>query len=133
MAEDDRNMRELVVGLLEMDGFDVTQAKSGDEMIDVLQRESLSQRPSEAFDIIVTDLRMPGATGLEVLTRLRRTGCATPVIMMTAFPEESLRKEAEVLNSLVLAKPFSLQSLRYAVRFYTSVSPGFRSRQRTKS
>ncbi len=122
VAEDDTQMRELVVGLLEMDGFSVTQAKSGDEMIQVLQRQSFAEFPGEAFDIIVTDLRMPGASGLEVLSRLRIVGCATPVIMMTAFPDETVRKEAGLLNSMLLAKPFALESLRYAVRFYTNLS-----------
>jgi len=122
VADDDTQMRELVVGLLEMDGFSVTQAKSGDEMIEVLQRESFAEFPDEAFDIIVTDLRMPGASGLEVLSRLRIVGCATPVIMMTAFPDETVRREAGLLNSMLLAKPFALESLRYAVHFYTNLS-----------
>ncbi len=122
VADDDTQMRELVVGLLEMDGFSVTQAKSGDEMIQVLQRESFAEFPDEAFDIIVTDLRMPGASGLEVLSRLRIVGCATPVIMVTAFPDETVRREAGLLNSMLLAKPFALESLRYAVHFYTKLS-----------
>ncbi len=122
VAEDDTQMRELVVGLLEMDGFSVTQAKSGDEMIQVLQRQSFAEFPGEPFDIIVTDLRMPGASGLEVLSRLRIVGCAIPAILLTAFPDETVRREAGLLNSMVLAKPFALESLRYAVHFYTNLS-----------
>jgi len=122
VAEDDPEMRELVVGLLEMDGFSVTEAKSGDEMIRILQRESFAEFPDEAFDIIVTDLRMPGASGLEVLSRLRIVGCTTPVIMLTAFPDETVRRDAGLLNSILLAKPFALESLRCAVHSYTNVS-----------
>ena len=121
VAEDDASMREMVVGLLEMDGYEVVETTSGEEMLKVLQEEAIASFPEESFDIIVTDVRMPGASGLEIVSRLRSLGCATPVIVMTAFPEESLRMAVEGLDSLLLAKPFALDALRAAAHFYTSL------------
>jgi len=59
-------------------------------------------------DCIVTDIQMPsGMSGLDLQTRLRASGIAVPVVIITAFPEAHLRSRAEAEGALgFLAKPF---------------------------
>ena len=64
------------------------------------------------YHCIVTDLQMPGMSGIELLEQLRRTGNSLPLILMTAFPEPALCKRA--LNSgasCFLSKPFEANEL----------------------
>jgi len=59
---------------------------------------------------------MPGASGLDAVDRLRRAGGTTPVIAVTAFPHDSTRNRAQLLEVQLLAKPFDLDTLRDAVQ-----------------
>ena len=65
---------------------------------------------------ILSDLRMPRQTGLEVLRRLRGQGLDTPFILMTGFGEDELAREAERLHAVVLQKPFWIDELLGALR-----------------
>jgi DNA-binding response OmpR family regulator len=58
---------------------------------------------------------MPGASGLDVIDQLRELGDATPVIIVTAFPQEEVLERARGLDIRLLAKPFELDTLRAAV------------------
>jgi DNA-binding response OmpR family regulator len=58
---------------------------------------------------------MPGCSGLDVIGQLRQSGDTTPAIIVTAFPEEDIRKSARGLELRLLAKPFELETLRSAV------------------
>ncbi|MYM24898.1 response regulator [Duganella sp. FT135W] len=61
---------------------------------------------------IITDLQMPGMSGIELLEQLRRDGSQLPVILMTAFPEAALRKRAfQSGASCFLSKPFEANDL----------------------
>jgi DNA-binding response OmpR family regulator len=84
-------------------------------MISVLSQRRPDGSLAEPFDLIVTDLRMPGASGLDAIDQLRRAGGITPVIAVTAFPHDSTRNRAQRLEILLLAKPFDLDTLRGAV------------------
>ncbi|NVM77160.1 FixJ family two-component response regulator [Duganella sp. SG902] len=64
------------------------------------------------YHCIITDLQMPGMSGIELLERLRRDGNPLPVILMTAFPEAALRKRAfQGGASCFLSKPFEANEL----------------------
>jgi FixJ family two-component response regulator len=57
---------------------------------------------------VVADVQMPGMSGLELLTYMRTQGYLTPVIFITAFPEESVRASALKAGAICfLAKPFA--------------------------
>ena len=78
VVEDDASVRRAVVRMLEAAGHEVTAAGSGDEALTML---------GVAFDLVLTDLRLPGgADGNEVVRRFRSAGSAD-VIIMTAFPQ----------------------------------------------
>jgi two-component system response regulator (stage 0 sporulation protein F) len=116
LAEDQPEMRSLVRSALVRDGYEVIEAEDGPSVIHALISGLLAEQ-ARAPDLIITDVRMPGFTGLEVLARLRREDWATPVILITAFGDEALHAEAARLGAArVLDKPFELDELRAAVR-----------------
>lgn len=109
IAEDDPHLLRLLAGTLE-DSYDVAQASNGFELLD-------SATAGERPDLIISDIRMPGLTGLEVLAGLRslkRIGArgGTPVILITAFGDAETHALAGRLGAVVLDKPFDLDDLR---------------------
>ena len=61
---------------------------------------------------IVTDIQMPGMSGLDLQDKLQAAGSAIPTVFITAFPEEHLRARAEAGGAIgFLAKPFDGQTL----------------------
>lgn len=77
VVDDKEMMRESVTATLRRAGFDVASASDGAGALDAIARK----RP----DAVVTDLRMPGLSGLELLERVRRIDEDLPVVLMTAF------------------------------------------------
>jgi CheY-like chemotaxis protein len=112
VAEDQREMRVLMSEVLRREGYEVLEAASGTELIDRLVTGLIADDDARAPDLIVTDVRMPGCTGLEVLARLRRNDWSTPVILITAFGDPATHEEAHRLGAAyVLDKPFELDDL----------------------
>src|SRR5207244_2196000 len=77
VVDDERKMRRLLQILLERMGIDSVAAESGEEALRCFQAEKI--------DLILTDLKMPGMTGLELLAKLRELDADVPVILLTAF------------------------------------------------
>ena len=111
VADDDAAMRELVTSTLAEHGYDVFEAESGEELLWATRSMVQSAWPWDGFDILVTDIRMPGLSGLDVLRELRASRFDGPVVLMTAFPDASVVAEAARLHAALLPKPFSLASL----------------------
>jgi len=116
LAEDDAEMRALVAGALRADGYEVVEAKDGEELLRWI--ESTAQADGRnPFAVIVSDVRMPGLSGMDVLAVLQCSYRVTPVILITAFGDEELHAEAAELGAVaVFDKPFDLDDLRSAVR-----------------
>ena len=115
LAEDDFELRELLACVLRADGHEVVEACDGNELLALLSRESEdgSQAP---FSLVVSDVRMPGLTAFDVLTRLQRSLTETPVILITAFGDQTTHLRALHLGaSRVIDKPFDCDELRDAV------------------
>ena len=66
----------------------------------------------EPFDLVVTDIRMPGKSGLDALSELRRAGSHSRFVVITAFPEDATERRIGELDATLLAKPFSLGEFR---------------------
>ena len=115
VAEDDAAMRDLLLLVLRERGYAVDCVCSGSQLIRVLSERHADGSLAEPFDLIVTDVRMPGASGLDAIDHLRRAGGMTPVIAVTAFPHDSTLNRAKRLEIRLLAKPFDLDTLRDAV------------------
>jgi DNA-binding response OmpR family regulator len=67
------------------------------------------------FDLLVSDIRMPVCSGLQILESLRLARWPMPAILMTAFGDEQTRARAEGLGAVIFMKPFDMDDLRTAV------------------
>jgi DNA-binding response OmpR family regulator len=115
VAEDDPEMRSLVAQCLRRDAYEVFEVGDGARLLVRIGRQYRLYEPERRIDLIVTDLRMPIVTGLAILRGLRAAHCATPVILMTAFGDDAVRREAAELNAVLLDKPFAMKALRATV------------------
>ncbi|MBW8381817.1 MAG: response regulator transcription factor [Youngiibacter sp.] len=79
VAEDNENIRKLIVTYLEADGYRVFPAADG--------LEALKTMDSESIDLLVADIMMPGMDGYELVRSLRDSGYTLPVLMITAKDE----------------------------------------------
>ena len=116
LAEDDRELRRLLATQLRKEQYLVEEAASGFDFLELLGDATLRNR---TFDLIVTDIRMPGLTGLSVVEGLRNGitpgTAATPVILITAFGDEETHAEAQRLGTIIFDKPFDLDAFRACV------------------
>lgn len=110
-------MRHILETILGRAGYQVTLAVDG---LDALERVE-----SEPFDLVITDLALPKASGLQVIKRVRKKGCC-PVIGMSAHWQTSrLLEEAEALGcEAVLAKPFDQAQLKSLIERHVRKAEG---------
>jgi DNA-binding response OmpR family regulator len=115
VAEDDAEMRRVVAESLRADGHSVLELGDGAQLLVRIARQYRVEDPAESIDLIVSDLRMPVMTGLAILKGLRDAHCTTPVILMTAFGDESTRRAVKELGAILVDKPFKMADLRATV------------------
>jgi len=112
LAEDDFELRELLACVLRSDGHEVVEVRDGNELWALLSRE-IGKDGQNPFSLVVSDVRMPGLSAFDVLARLQRTLSETPVILITAFGDQTTHLRAQRLGaSRVLDKPFDCDELR---------------------
>ena len=108
IVEDEYAVARGIQYALQQEGYQVAVSRSGEEGLEFALREGP--------DLVVLDVRLPGIDGFEVLRRLRTSGSKAPVLILTAYCDESLRQAA--LNSGafdLLAKPVRASELRVKV------------------
>jgi DNA-binding NtrC family response regulator len=116
LADDDEDMLRLIASALRKDGCEIQIARDGTELIEMLGTQLDAGEVASRVDVIVSDICMPGASGLEALAALRKRGLSTPVILMTAFGSPDAHSEAHKLNAIaVLNKPFDMDDLRIVI------------------
>ena len=109
VVEDEAKMRRLVELQLGEEGFLVHSAPDAETGLQLLVRE----KP----DLVVTDLRLPGMSGLEFLQAVKRANAALPVVVMTAYGTvESAVEAMKVGASNYVTKPFSFDELVMVIR-----------------
>jgi CheY-like chemotaxis protein len=109
VADDDDEMRALVRMLVRPITGEVRDARSGWELLAVLADEG-------PFDLVITDVRMPAPSGVHVVTMARAAGLATPFLVITAFPDDAVRRAVDGQKwALLLGKPFGRAELLAAV------------------
>ncbi|MEA2144158.1 MAG: hypothetical protein QOI64_2588 [Solirubrobacteraceae bacterium] len=111
IAEDEEGIRSLVARALSQDGHAVTTANDGAEALDLLAREQ------GAFELLLTDIRMPIMDGIALALAAARDHPKVAILLMTGYADQ--RERASGLDALihdVIAKPFSLATIRGAVR-----------------
>ncbi|PJB48631.1 MAG: Fis family transcriptional regulator [Deltaproteobacteria bacterium CG_4_9_14_3_um_filter_63_12] len=105
LVDDEASLREMTRILLGREGFDVVTAASGEEALVKLEGEG-------TFDLILTDLRMTGLTGLDVLSAAKRRDPSTQVIMMTAYASSETAVAAMKSGAYdYIEKPFKREAL----------------------
>lgn len=104
IVDDDASIRDTTCDLLESAGYSaVTFSSAGDMLVS----ERLPQ-----FACLITDMRMPGMSGIELYERLRATGWRIPTILVSAYPDELHRAHACRAGILsCLRKPFTPEAL----------------------
>lgn len=108
IAEDDLAVRSFVSRALQQKGFEVTAVGDGVQALEALQ--------NNAFDLLVTDIVMPGLDGIGLALRVTRDYPDLPVLLMTGYSAEQQRAyDLEELICKVLIKPFTLKQICDAV------------------
>ena len=112
IVEDNTPLRELMADVLELEGCTVTEAFDTSSMRRCMRTGGHEEYPEQPFDLIITDIQMRGENGLVSLEKLRRRGCNTPAVVVTAFPGFATQKQAHELHATLLPKPFTLEEFR---------------------
>ena len=110
IAEDEEALRNFIARALRQDGHTVTTANDGAEALDVLARER------GAFELLLTDIRMPVMDGIALALAAARDHPAVTILLMTGYADQ--RERASGLDALVqsiIAKPFTLAEIKFAV------------------
>jgi DNA-binding response OmpR family regulator len=108
IIDDDEEMRSLLKDFFEGEGFEVSEARNGLEGLKILHLES--------FDLVLTDIHMPGLTGLDILPGIRKLQPRAFVIAITAFGnEQANRRSLERGATAYLEKPIHFNRLKKLV------------------
>lgn len=97
-------------------GYDVTEARTGAELLEHLHEALLLGQRSARPDVIVSDIRMPGFFGLDILAGLRDEKWSTGMIVMSAYADQATRARVAGLGAAFLEKPFTCDDLLEALR-----------------
>src|SRR5438105_7349741 len=109
VVDDERSMRELLSIVLRREGYDVTLAENGRTAIDALERGR--------YDLLISDIKMPDMSGVDVLRAAKRIDQDILGIMITAFASTESAVEAMRLGACdYLSKPFDIDLLKMKVR-----------------
>jgi DNA-binding response OmpR family regulator len=111
LAEDDDRLRQLLAKVVRADGYAVVECRDGIELFGYLEA-FVGRHTTLDFDAIISDILMPGPTGLEVLEALCDRAGFPPVILITAFGDKGTHARAQKARAAaVLDKPFELDEL----------------------
>jgi DNA-binding NtrC family response regulator len=116
IVDDDPGQRSLLDSFLKSQGFETVVAGSGEE--------ALARLAAEEFNMMISDVRMPGLSGLETLRRARAANAVLPVLLVTAYAD--IREAVGAMKDGALnylAKPIDLDELLATVRQATGLSP----------
>jgi len=117
VAEDDPAFRYLVASALRADGHDVVEVSNGVDLLDALGGSLIPGWGADVFDLVLSDVRMPGWTGLDALASLGYGQTLPPVVFITAFGDEELHRRALLVGAVaVFDKPIDIDDLRLFVR-----------------
>ena len=115
VVDDERKMRRILQMALERIGVDSVAADSGEE--------ALGRFEAEKIDLVLTDLKMPGMSGVDLLAELRRRDPELPVIVLTAFGTVQTAVQAMKLGAFdYVLKPFDVDAIEITIRKALDVS-----------
>lgn len=108
IVDDQNGIRVLLMEVFSSEGYLTFQASNGKLALEIVR--------SEAPDLVLLDMKIPGMDGLEILKHLKAINMDIKVIMMTAYGELDMIKEATDHGALMhFTKPFDIDEMRMAV------------------
>lgn len=108
IVDDQNGIRVLLTEVFSSEGYKTYQAANGKLAIELVKKE--------APDLVLLDMKIPGMDGLEILKHIKKIDPQVKVIMMTAYGELDMIKEASDSGALMhFTKPFDIDELRAAV------------------
>jgi len=108
IVDDQNGIRVLLVEVFSVEGYQTFQASNGKLALEIVRKESP--------DLVLLDMKIPGMDGLDILKHIKQIDSSIKVIMMTAYGELDMIKEATDLGALMhFTKPFDIDELRIAV------------------
>jgi len=116
IVDDDPGQRSLLDSFLKSQGFDTVPVESGERALEVLRMQQVS--------MMISDVRMPGMSGLETLRRARKEHAVLPVLLVTAFAD--IREAVGAMRDGAvnyLTKPIDLDELLLSVQHATGIAP----------
>jgi len=121
VLDDEAYVRQLLAEILTREGH-VVYLSDG--------RNAKAMLNSETFNLIITDLRMPGMCGIDVLALARQTSPSTKLMVITGYPSKATLDEGlEMGAEAYITKPFHVAELRLAVRRVLKSKPSSRRRK----
>lgn len=115
VVEDDLNLREAIVDTLMLKGYDVTSAAHG--------VEGLNKVRNHNFDLVLSDINMPGMDGLALMQQVKKETPWLPMVLMTAYGDVSQAVKAMQMGANdYLMKPFELKELEQLLARYAGNS-----------
>tara|TARA_B100000959_G_scaffold279328_1_gene339272 strand:+ start:704 stop:2095 length:1392 start_codon:yes stop_codon:yes gene_type:complete len=109
VVDDEKSMRDFLSIFLKQEGYQVKCASSGRDAFELLEKKE--------FDLVITDIKMPDISGVDVLRKINSINLNTPVIMITAFASNETALEAlqEGVYDYIL-KPFNVDEMKIIVK-----------------
>ena len=108
IVDDEAIMRNLLLKILEQEGYQITLAASCDEALEKLEHED--------FELVLSDVKMPKTSGFELLKIIKKQKPQTAVIMMTGYGDAYTVKEALMLGAdEYITKPFKSHEISLIV------------------
>ena len=109
VVDDERGMRDFLKILLAKEGYQVTVCANGEEAL-----KSLEKQP---FNLVISDIRMPGMSGLELLECIKEKNPDLPVVMITAFASPNDAVSAMKNGAFdYITKPFNLDEIKTVLK-----------------
>ncbi|MBM4338092.1 MAG: sigma-54-dependent Fis family transcriptional regulator [Deltaproteobacteria bacterium] len=109
IADDEKSMRELLDIMLKKEGYKITLASNGEEVIKLIEKD--------IFDLALVDIRMPRQDGISVLKKIKTVSPETIVIMMTAFASADTAIKAMKEGAYdYITKPFKIDEIKIIIQ-----------------
>lgn len=108
VVDDEKVIREFLRDFLSDQGYETDLATDGKEALDKIKRSN--------YDLVITDIKMPNADGIEVLRKVKRKNSNTGVIIITGYPSLETEKECKKFGAAgYLVKPFQISQIKLLV------------------
>ena len=113
IVDDEQSMRDFLTILLQKEGYEVEARGDGDSALDCLE--------GKAFDLVISDIRMPGIGGLDLLHSIKGKYPTLPVILITAFvsPDDAVAAMKDGAFDYI-SKPFNVAEIKNVIRSATA-------------